>query len=199
MKNFFSGLLGLLIVAGMIFGALTFKRSDFYDHRVQDSEYMFADLGQKFDVLKYNISVTFGQYPRKLSSAEKLRIEGELRQMIKPFQSFKPHDWNKFWKFVYSPKKSGFFQMKRWRTKKEMEMFFAGKFPDPFGMYEQKQWQAFWGILEQDKGFKHVVYSDTATEEDMMLVEKKKAVYFKTPEPVRRGLFYSPEDIEGGA
>lgn len=173
------GIIGALILVGLILGVIQFKKSDFYDHQAQDSDYFFQEIGQNFDVVSYNIRAMF-KGPRKMSGAKRLELEGELKTMFPVFQGFGMYDWRGFWKMIYKPKKHTFLEMKRWRTKSEVETFLKVRF-DELERYTPKHWDAFWSVIEKDKGFKHVAYSDTMSKEDKVLVKKQKAILIEIP------------------
>ena len=196
--KFFGGLLGLLIFVGLIFGTFLITKTDFYDLKTQDTSYFFEELGQKWAIMNYNMGTNFHGGPRKRAGSQTMRIEDDLRMMSKSFQGFTKRDWAKFWKFIYGPKKSKFFEMKRWRTKREMERFFAKKFPNPFSQFAPNHWKRFWNLIAEDKGFKHVVYSDSVSAEDKALLKSKQAVLIKVPGSVRINYNYSDYDRKGG-
>lgn len=177
----FSGLLGLFLLIAVVLGALMYKRSDSYDSLAQQKEHELYDFNTSVKVIQYNMR-SFFKPPRTQDGTKRLKMEQDLKQFIEPFKNFGQGDWKKFWKFIYKPKKpEHLLAMRRWRTKTEMESFFKRKFENPFANFSPKHWEYFWTIIEENNKFKHVVYSDTMTEADQVLIDKDKAKLLRTP------------------
>jgi hypothetical protein len=184
------GLFGFTILAAILLSAVQYKKTDVYDRQAQESEYVSRDVRQLLAVFRYNMS-TLHHPPRRPDPTKRLAQEDSLRQLVPVFKDFSARDWKKFWGLLYQPKKlTDWRAMKRWRTKREIEYFFVKKFEDPFARFTPQHWDHFWSIIEEDKRFRHVVYDDTMTEEDELLVKKDKAILLRTPGLVRPQLGY---------
>lgn len=184
MKNW-GGLIGILVLAAMVLGAIYYKKTDSYDSFAQHAEHETYDFNTKIKIIKYNMK-TFTQPPRAMDGALKLKMEQDLKMFIPPFKEFRHSQWKRFWEYIMKPKDNkDIFAMRRWRTKNEMESFFKRKFPDPFSRFSPKHWEQFWGVLEESSKFKHVVYDDTMTESDQVLIDQGKAKFLRTPKGSR--------------
>ena len=185
LKNLLWVVAGIAFLAGILLAAVAFKKTDLHDRQAQERDYAARDLDQALAVIRYNIG-TLSAPPRRQDQTKRMQQEDSLRQLASVFKEFSSRDWGKFWELLYKDKKrQSILEMKRWRTKGEIERFMVRKFEDPFAMFTPEHWAYFWGIIEEDKGFRHVVYDDAMTEEDQMLLQKDKAVFLKTPRSVR--------------
>lgn len=145
--KYFINIIAIIVVVLLVLGAIQFKSSDTYYYLKSRVEYFFQRAKNYVEVKKHNIGMETA--PKRKAPLTFIVQEETLRRYIPHvFGKFDQQEWNEFWGLIYEPikEKQGFFKVKRYRSKSEIESYLKNHYPDPFTRFRESNWYDFWNI-----------------------------------------------------
>ena len=147
MNKYIGNIIALAVVAGLIFGAIHFKKTDFYQSFKEKTTIPIEKVKEGVEVFKHNLEVERdSERQRPFNTVE---IESKLRgSSSKVFGPFERGDWNEFWNIIFTPigEKQGSYIVKRYRTKEEVEKYCRDNFEN-FDELGSGDWEYLWGVV----------------------------------------------------
>ncbi|MFO8053367.1 MAG: hypothetical protein R6U54_05385 [Candidatus Omnitrophota bacterium] len=163
--RYLSTIIFLAIVALIVFGAIQFKDSPFYQTYRTKAENFIQYIKRWGQVKKHNIKMTYDVPSPK---EEWMDNEQEVASDRKPpmsllvtktkLENFFPDqfvkkldqsDWDYIFNLIYEPiyDQQGDFKVKRYLTQSEIERELIHSYEFPFSYFQKQHWDHFWNVV----------------------------------------------------
>jgi hypothetical protein len=147
-------IISLLVVALLVWGAIEFKDTPAYYSFKAKLDNVFQKIVQYVQVTKHNImfDVSSERKPPATLIDKEAKLQAFLYPASEEFQRFDDKDWQQFyaylWNLIYgaTEEEQGSFEIKRHRSKDEIEEQLIHDYPDPFSRLQRQHWNYFWNI-----------------------------------------------------
>jgi hypothetical protein len=134
----------IVLIVALFFALIQFKKGETYGSIHSKISQFFSQL---INITKQNIKMQTA--PQRKPRLTNIEIEtGLIGYMPEVFGNFNELDWQNFWALIYEPikEKKGFFQVRTYRTKDEIEKILAKRYPK-FVDFTEDQWKSFWDVV----------------------------------------------------
>jgi hypothetical protein len=139
-------ILAIILVALVIYFVIEFKnKNDTFPFKERITG-IYNEFLKFINIEKANMNISTTTPSRKIPLTF-IRREEALRQFNPDlFANFSEREWGKFWALIYEPidEKQGRFNVKRFRTRQEVENILTKRYPTILEYFKESQWQEVW-------------------------------------------------------